>query len=971
MILFGLVVFASTFASSILAPVAVQADSGISGLQNTLSSMKKNCQSIVQASNQWNTCQEYQNKLSALAGCSGNMFDSGGEGRGGTIYTLDQSNFNDCQSKVNNYLNVYDTAQGLLTSMANDCKSIVKNSNQWNTCQNSYQDPLTALGCSGNMFDSGGEARGGTVYTLDQSNFNACQNIVNGILSDAAAAACQGVGGSLIACEAGYIGQILGKSQNDACQGISDSSACAKGYGYAAAASAALSGGPVGGGPTAPTVTCDTSGNPLTWIICPIISGLQDLVSGLDTEIDSLLAVGTTGTSTDQPTKVFCPGAETGTCGDYYTAWGDFRDIALGLMVVAGLLIVIAQALGMEVLDAYTIRRALPRLLVAAIAITLSWPLMEFFVVLSNDLGYGISALISHPFSGVVGSFSLNGTNGLFTSLAGAVALGTLGVFGLLSFIGTAAIAVIIAFLVLVVRQLVIIMLVLIAPIAIVAYILPNTQRVYHLWRDIFTKTLLMFPMIAALIAVGRDFAAVALQAAPGSGTLSDFIQQIIALIAYFGPYFAIPLTFQFAGGIMSTVGNAVNSRGEGARNAIRGYRGNVAKKNLEKLKTGHRLNEDINTLGYNRFAERFNRATRGTANLKNAGFNPGRVRSRMQAGAAGRDLALAQEGLEKNPEAKTMTDDLYESMFTSMESRPGSGIHGGDSDAARRAFLADRGFQGRDLEEGVATTRAFARSMGNTQAAKVAAVIGNSRTGTGFQRNVGGAAAMNAAIIEAGGGSRWLMDQTLVAARTGMNQERRLDAAGGSFTRHEALLMRQARQGLQPDQVNEQLARNALEGQSGGAILSSRRQSQEALIPFKRTLLEQSFASGDNRRITQELATAAGFQDAASQVSPEAAKLNADEVLSHTVDIATLTPEQTTMFSGAINAPLPRGQIGPRNTITYQEAIESMRGDREFNEMRREYANRNIAEAAAANATAAGAGGGPGGPAGPAGGGP
>lgn len=789
---------------------------------------------------------------------------------------------------------------------------------------------------------------------------------------------------SIAACEVGYAAAAAGKSQSQVstiCAAFGSGSRthgsstdCMTGYDL-------KKGIPLPGSgpttptvptapttPTAPTVTCDTSGNPLTWIICPIISGLQDLVSGLDTEIDSLLAVGTTSTSTDQPTKVFCPGAETGTCGDYYTAWGDFRDIALGLMVVAGLLIVIAQALGMEVLDAYTIRRALPRLLVAAIAITLSWPLMEFFVVLSNDLGYGISALISQPFSGVVASFSLNGTNGLFTSLAGAVALGTLGVFGLLSFIGTAAIAVIIAFLVLVVRQLVIIMLVLIAPIAIVAYILPNTQRVYHLWRDIFTKTLLMFPMIAALIAVGRDFAAVALQAAPGSGTVSDFIQQIIALIAYFGPYFAIPLTFQFAGGIMSTVGNAVNSRGEGARNAIRGYRGNMAKKNLEKLRTGHRLNEDINTLGYNRFASRFNRATAGTANLANAGFNPMRMRSRMQAGAAQRDLALAQEGLEKNPEAKTMTDDLYESMFTSMESRPGSGIHGGDSDAARRAFLADRGFQGRDLEEGVATTRAFARSFGNTQAAKVAAVIGNSRTGTGFQRNVGGAAAMNAAIIEAGDGSRWLMDQTLVAARGGMSQERRLDAAGGSFTRHEALLMRQARAGLTHDQVNEQLGRNALEGQSGGAILSSRRQSQEALIPFKRTLLEQAFASGDNRRITQELATAGGFQDAASQVSPEAAKLNADEVLSHTIDIASLTPEQTTMFSGAINAPLPRGQVGPRNTITYQEAIESMRGDREFNEMRREYANRNIAEAAAANAAAAaGMGGGPGGPGGPA----
>jgi hypothetical protein len=76
-------------------------------------------------------------------------------------------------------------------------------------------------------------------------------------------------------------------------------------------------------------------------------------------------------------------------------------------MVIAGLVVVIAQALGTELLDAYTLRKVLPRILIAAVGITLSWQLMEFFVTLTNDLGYGVRHLTSAPF-GHLGGDSLN-----------------------------------------------------------------------------------------------------------------------------------------------------------------------------------------------------------------------------------------------------------------------------------------------------------------------------------------------------------------------------------------------------------------------------------------------------------------------------------------------------------------------------------------------------------------------------------
>jgi hypothetical protein len=65
---------------------------------------------------------------------------------------------------------------------------------------------------------------------------------------------------------------------------------------------------------------------------------------------------------------------------------------------------------------------------------------------------------------------------------------------------------------------------------------------------------------------------------------------------------------------------------------------------------------------------------------------------------------------------------------------------------------------------------------------------------------------------------------------------------------------------------------------------------------------------------------------------------------MSQDIDIASLSPEMTELLAPAINTPVvhPDGRTvaGPRNKITYREAMESLRGNTAFNEMRREYSN-------------------------------
>jgi hypothetical protein len=316
----------------------------------------------------------------------------------------------------------------------------------------------------------------------------------------------------------------------------------------------------------------------LTWILCPVIDVLVGVANSVDGLITDELDIKTDA--------IFCNGP---TCQAYYTAWQTFRNIALGLMVIAGLVMVTSQALGMELLDAYTIRKVLPRILIAAIGITLSWSLMKFLIQASDDLGFGIRHIIYAPFMHLGNSFNLQilggGVSTFFGSLGiagvgGVVLWGVTGGIGiLLSVVGTAALAVLVALLVLTLRQILIILLMLLAPIAIVAYILPNTHRFYKLWWESFSKALLMFPLIAAFIATGRVFSSV-------SFAQGDTISEFIGVITYFAPYFMIPLTFRLAGGALSGMGNFVTSRTQGGFGALSNYRKGQRQSRVARMRT-------------------------------------------------------------------------------------------------------------------------------------------------------------------------------------------------------------------------------------------------------------------------------------------------------------------------------------------------------------------------------------------------
>ena len=474
------------------------------------------------------------------------------------------------------YKDCYEKAQTMFNNMTNtgpngQCGLILQGSQNYTNCQTDVTNLHEALGCSLNMLSKTNQkdSQGDTYYTVDPGS---------GPVKDCL----QRIG------DVGKIQIIVfdGKGNEVKSDPISSASITPDTPDSPGGGSADTTG-------TA-QLDCHAGWNILNWFVCGIVKGLVSVINGVDDIINSLLSVGTgDNSSSGDPSQIFntsC-GSNCVTGQDYYQAWSSFRDISLGLLVVVGLVMVISQAMDLELVDAYTIRKVLPRLIAMAIIITLSWALMRFVIQLFNDLGYGIRYLIEHPFSNLSNNIDLSGGGGVAVDLATGVAITALGIFGLLSFVATAALAVFVAFMVLIIRQVVVVALVIVAPVALLCYILPNTQRLYKVWFDSFSGALIMFPLIVALISAGRVFSAIAntnANAPGGNATFSPFI----AFAAYFAPYFMIPMTFRLAGSMMGSIGGWVNGATQGAQKGLSRYRSGQVSKNARDLKNFERFSD-------------------------------------------------------------------------------------------------------------------------------------------------------------------------------------------------------------------------------------------------------------------------------------------------------------------------------------------------------------------------------------------
>lgn len=304
--------------------------------------------------------------------------------------------------------------------------------------------------------------------------------------------------------------------------------------------------------------TCEVKG--VGWLVCPVMTflgGMNDAAFGflansfLETNV-SYLKVG----------------------GDTYNAWSLMRNVANVAFVIAFMIIIYSQITGAG-LSNYGLKKMIPKLIVSAILVNISFFVCQIAVDLSNILGYSVKSLFD-SFGGLIqvgattGDVTNSGfqTAGLIATIiaGGAILLMALSIPLLLA----SLLALIVILFILLARTALIILLIVISPLAFVAYLLPNTEDWFQKWRKTFTTLLLLFPIIAAVFGASSFAAQIVLNAATAGDTKEQM--QLIALGIATIPLFAVPVLLKGAmtaagsiGAKLASASTKANSRATGA----------------------------------------------------------------------------------------------------------------------------------------------------------------------------------------------------------------------------------------------------------------------------------------------------------------------------------------------------------------------------------------------------------------------
>jgi hypothetical protein len=318
--------------------------------------------------------------------------------------------------------------------------------------------------------------------------------------------------------------------------------------------------------------TCKIEG--IGWIVCPVASFLGKITDGAYSFVEQFLVfqISSDPFSTDPAIN------------PAYTIWANIRTLANILFIFAFFAIIFSQATSIG-LSSYGIKRMLPRLVVAAILVNLSYYLCVLAVDVSNIIGAGLDGLIrSVPLNHLK-----NADNNTWEKIVSGVLAGVIGGVALagalyaalgfvLAFLVSSLLALATALLILIGRQALLIMLIIMSPLAFVAYILPNTEDLFNKWRKLFTTLLVMYPLIAMIFAGSKVASEIMRITSPGG--LTGAIIQIVSLGVLAIPLFVLPFIIKFSGGVLGRLGGMVNDRNKGvidrARNKGREFSSNT-----------------------------------------------------------------------------------------------------------------------------------------------------------------------------------------------------------------------------------------------------------------------------------------------------------------------------------------------------------------------------------------------------------
>ncbi len=247
--------------------------------------------------------------------------------------------------------------------------------------------------------------------------------------------------------------------------------------------------------------TCyDQVGN-LGWLVCPGTGLLSKIIDGAYGLLTQVIEVNPIPTDHESP---------------YYIVWEYFKNITNLIFVLFFLVVIFSQLTGIGI-NNYGIKKVLPRIIITAILVNLSYIVCTIAVDISNILGNSLHSFFIHvqdiavqngTITADAKSTSVAAITYAILGIGAAGAAGTALVFagsieGLLWMLApvllSGVLAVLSALIIMAARQALIYLLVMISPLAFVAYMLPNTESWFSKWYKLFARMILFYPMFSVL----------------------------------------------------------------------------------------------------------------------------------------------------------------------------------------------------------------------------------------------------------------------------------------------------------------------------------------------------------------------------------------------------------------------------------------------------------------------------------------
>ena len=306
------------------------------------------------------------------------------------------------------------------------------------------------------------------------------------------------------------------------------------------------------------STSCDVQG--IGWFICPVSNWLADGIDFMYSALQQFLK-----------TK---PLETTNQNSGIYLAWVIMRNISNVAFIVAFLVIIYSQLTSVGISN-YGVKKMIPRLVIAAVLVNLSFTICAILLDLSNIAGYAFQ----DAFMGIKNTISTVGentgvgwtwsevimlilSNGAFAAGAAyTISLGSELLPLALSAVVGIGLVLLLVLLIMAARQALIVILIIISPLAFVCYLLPGTEKWFKKWKDLFLTMLVFFPAFSVVFGGAQLAGILIIQNATGP---NGGIMQILGMVVQVIPLALTPIILKFSGGVLGKFAGFVNDKNKG-----------------------------------------------------------------------------------------------------------------------------------------------------------------------------------------------------------------------------------------------------------------------------------------------------------------------------------------------------------------------------------------------------------------------